>query len=93
MPDNTIIDHIAEGRFDRELGEIVRDPKYAEYTAIEIKSILTDRIAERRYGLGWTLRVLAYDSKYPFLSGLIFGSAVLLWVHLIRGWMICGQYY
>ena len=61
--DNVIMDHIADGHFDRELGEITRDPKYAEYTAIEIKAILTDRISDNmlpthHYGLRWPLRVL-----------------------------------
>ncbi len=55
---NTIIEHIAAGNFDRELGEIARDPKYAEYTAMELKSVLTDRIADNllpapRCGLRW----------------------------------------
>lgn len=62
MLDQTIIDHIAAGNFDRELGEIARDPKYAEYTAMELKSVLTDRIAdsllpEQHRGLVWPLRV------------------------------------
>ena len=56
MLDNAIMDHIDAGNFDRELGEIVRDPKYAEYTAMEIKAVLTDRISdnmlrEHRYGI------------------------------------------
>ena len=58
MINQTIIEHIAAGNFDRELGEIARDPKYAEYTAMELKSVLTDRIADSllpvpRCGLRW----------------------------------------
>jgi hypothetical protein len=50
------MDHIASGHFDRELGAMTRDPQYAEYTAIEIKAVLTDRITdnmlpEHDYGL------------------------------------------
>lgn len=61
--DNIIMDHINRGHFDRDLGELVRDPEYAEYTAIEIKSLLTDRISdnmlpEHHYGLRWACRAL-----------------------------------
>ena len=54
---NIIMDHIDGGHFDRELGAMTRDPKYAEHTAIEIKALLTDRITdnmlpEHHYGLG-----------------------------------------
>ena len=71
MIDNVIMDNIADGHFDRELGEITRDPKYAEYTAIEIKAILTDRISEnmcltRHRILWWPTPVLA-----AILVGLI----------------------
>ena len=41
-----IMDDIDRGHFDRELGEICRDPLYVDYTAMEIKAILTDRIAD-----------------------------------------------
>ena len=63
MLNNVIMDRIADGHFDHELGEITRDPKYAEYTAIEIKAILTDRISENmlpehHYGLQWVYRAL-----------------------------------
>ena len=63
MLDNAIMDHIDAGNFDRELGEIVRDPKYAEYTAMEIKAVLTDRITDNmlpapRCGLRWVYRAL-----------------------------------
>lgn len=61
MLNQTIIDHIAAGNFDRELGEITRGPKYSEYTAMEIKAVLTDRIADNllpapRCGLRWVYR-------------------------------------
>jgi hypothetical protein len=63
---NVIMDHIASGHFDSELGAMTRDPKYADYTAIEIKAILTDRITdnmlpEHDYGLRgpiWLLVVI-----------------------------------
>lgn len=53
-----IMDDIDRGHFDRELGEICRSPKYSEYTAMEIKAVLTDRVAENllpppRCGLRW----------------------------------------
>lgn len=58
-----IIDHIDKGNMDRELGQIVRDPEYADYTAMEIKAVLTDRIAdnmlpEHHYGLRWACRAV-----------------------------------
>ena len=43
---NVIMDHIAGGHFDKELGALTRDPQYAEYTAMELKAILTDRITD-----------------------------------------------
>ena len=63
MPNRVIMDHIDDGHFDAELGELTRSPKYAEYTATEIKSVLTDRITENmlpthHYGLRWPLRLL-----------------------------------
>jgi len=53
-----IMDDIDRGHFDRELGEMCRDPKYSEYTAMEIKAVLTDRVADNlrtppRCGLRW----------------------------------------
>lgn len=56
-----VMDDIASGHFDRELGEITRSPQYAEYTAMELKAVLTDRVvdnllAEPRCGLRWILR-------------------------------------
>ena len=58
MLNRTIIDHIAEGNFDRELGEMCRDPLYVDYTAMELRATLTDRIANNllpapRCGLRW----------------------------------------
>jgi hypothetical protein len=47
--DCIIMDHIDRGHFDRELGEMTRDPKYAEYTAIEIKAVLTEIRRVHRY--------------------------------------------
>lgn len=62
MLNQVIFDRIAAGHFDRELGEIARNPEYSEYTAMELKAVLTDRIAdnllpEHHYGLRWPLRV------------------------------------
>ena len=41
-----IMDDIDRGHFDRKLGEMCRSPKYSEYTAMEIKAVLTDRVAD-----------------------------------------------
>jgi len=41
---DAIMDEIQSGHFDKELGAMARDPEYAEYTAIELKSLLHDRI-------------------------------------------------
>ena len=58
-----IMDHIDRGHFDKELGAMTRDPKYSEYTAIEIKAVLTDRITdnmlpEYHHGLRGPIRLL-----------------------------------
>jgi len=41
---DVIMDEIQSGQFDKELGAMARDPEYAEYTAIELKSLLHDRV-------------------------------------------------
>ncbi len=77
MLNKIIMDRIAAGGMDRELGEIVRDPAYIDYTAVEIIAVLTDRIAdnmppEPHCGLKWPLRVLVAG-----LVGLVvFAAAV-----------------
>ncbi len=43
---NVILDHIDGGHFDRDLGELARDPQYSKYTALELKSVLADKIAD-----------------------------------------------
>ena len=76
--DCVIMDHIDSGHFDRELGAMTRDPKYAEYTAIEIKAVLTDTITdnmlpEHHYGL---------TRVYAAIAG---GLVVLLSIFLTWG--------
>lgn len=61
MLNKVIFDNIDSGHFDRELGEIARNPEYAEYTAMELKAVLTDRISnnmvpEHHCGLQWLYR-------------------------------------
>lgn len=56
-----VMDDITSGHFDRELGKITRDPEYTEYTAMELKAVLTDRVVdnlltEPRCALKWVFR-------------------------------------